>query len=284
MNAGRFMCDAFYIAPPADSDEYIQFIDNLCEEENIGVFIPIIDSGLLKVSSNLDKISNTTVIISPYDTIKKCDNKALTYKMFCDADIKTPKIYGSISDITDTDFPLFVKPLEGGRASLGCRRVDSIDELNITLRNSAVPLLICEYIDGQEYTTDVICTMSGEYVAGLPRKRVETKSGVSYKSEIVYNETILLEAKKLVKCVDFYGPLNIQCIEDANGDFYFIEVNPRFSGTLSATIGAGLNTVEILLASIYNEGMVTSNNYTYTEGYMLRYWSDVFVPKSYFGA
>jgi carbamoyl-phosphate synthase large subunit len=203
--------------------------------------------------------------------------------MFKESGIKTPNIYEDISVLNDNDFPVFVKPLEGGRASIGCRRVNSISELKLINNVSKYPLLIMDYIEGQEYTIDVICTLEGEYIAGLPRKRIETKSGVSYKAEVVYNEDIMLEAKKLVKHVDFCGPLNIQCIEDEKGDFYFIEVNPRFSGTLSATIGAGLNTVEILLASIYNSGMVLGKTYKYTEGFMFRYWSDVFVPKSYFG-
>ena len=282
MNAGRFMSDLFYKCPYADTDDYIDFLIELIDEESIDVVIPIVDSGLLNIAKNIDKFKETTtIVISPYDTIEMCDNKAKTYLMFKNAGLKTPKIYESTNE--PITFPVFIKPLTGGRASLGCHKVDTPEELDQRLSKSKEPVLIMDYIDGQEYTIDVICSLDGDYIAALPRKRLMTKSGVSYKSEIVYNEDMLLEVKKLVSKVDFFGPLNIQCIEDKNGECYFIEVNPRFSGTLSATIGAGLNTVDILLTSIYNESLVKDKQFTYNKGYMLRYWSDVFVPSSYFG-
>lgn len=283
LNAGRFMSDSFYVAPNADTEEYLDFLREMTLRENVNVIIPIVDSGLLNISKNIDMLEPFShIIISPYDTISMCDDKAKTYKMFKEAGLKTPEIYESISAIDN--YPVFVKPLSGGRASLGCMRVNNEAELKVAMRHTDKPLLIMDYVEGQEYTIDVICTMEGDYIAALPRKRLETKSGVSYKSEIVHNEDILLEVKKLVSKFDFFGPLNIQCIEDDDGEYNFIEVNPRFSGTLSATIGAGLNTVEILLAGLYNKSLIENKHFDYKDGFMLRYWSDVFVPSSYFGS
>jgi len=281
MNAGRFMSDSFYKCPSADSPEYIDFLVDIIDEESIDVVIPIVDSGIKNIANNLDKLGNKAVmVVSPYDTILKCDNKSMTHFMFKNADILTPDIYADITDISK--YPVFVKPLEGGRASLGCELALNYEHLKMLLELAEEPMLVMEYIEGQEYTIDVICTLDGDYITGLPRKRLMTKSGVSYKAEIVHNERLMLEVQKLVKSIDFFGPFNTQCIEK-DGEYYFIEVNPRFSGTLAATIGAGLNTVEILLLGIYNEDLVRGKTFTYNDGYMLRYWSDIYVPSSYFG-
>lgn len=277
-NAGRFLSDRFYLCPRADSEEYIDFLLDLFDEELINVFIPIIDSGLLNVSKHIDRFpDNVAVIVSPYSTIKMCDNKAETSLMFKKAGLATPKTYVHKKDINK--YPVFVKPLYGGRASLGCYKVDSEEELDIVLTKDKEAKLVMDYIEGQEYTIDVVCNMDGSYIASLPRKRLETKSGVSYKAEIVHNQELTDSVIKLVNSTDFFGPLNVQCIEDIEGKFWFIEVNPRFSGTLAATISAGLNTVDILLEYLTNPEVIKTKSFDYNDGTFLRYWSDVFIDK-----
>ncbi len=111
MNAGRFMSDVFYKCPAADSPEYIDFLVDIVEEESIDVVIPVVDSGIKNIANNLDRFNDKViVVVSPYDTILKCDNKSMTHFMFKNANILTPDIYADISDIPK--YPVFVKPLE----------------------------------------------------------------------------------------------------------------------------------------------------------------------------
>lgn len=277
VNAGRYLSDRFYVCPKADSGDYITFINELCTSEDIDIFIPIIDSGLLNVSAHLDQINDAvSVIVSPYDTVVRCDNKYKTSNMFMNSGLKTPRVYNKPSDVDK--FPVFVRPLLGGRASLNCYKVDSREELDVIWKKIDEYLIITDYIEGQEYTIDCICDMYGNYIASLPRKRLETKSGVSYKAEVVHDEVLSKSVKTLTEKYQFLGPLNVQCIVDNNGDAWFIEINPRFSGTLAATIAAGLNTVEILLASMLGVE-ITPNMLSYNDGTFLRFWDDVYITK-----
>ena len=277
INAGRYLSDRFYICPKADSTDYIPFVNELCTSEDIDIFIPIIDSGLLNVSANKDQFDESvSVVVSPYDTIVRCDNKYKTSEMFLSAGLKTPKVYMKPSEVKT--FPVFVRPLLGGRASLNCYKADSKEELDVIWKKVDDYLIITDYIEGQEYTIDCICDMYGNYIAALPRKRLETKSGVSYKAEVVHDSQLINSVKALTEKYQFLGPLNVQCIVDSNGDAWFIEINPRFSGTLAATIEAGLNTVEILLASIYDMG-ISPAMLSYTDGIFVRFWDHVFISK-----
>ena len=279
INAGRFMSDRFYRCPKANTPEYIDFLNELIEEEDINIVIPIIDSGLLNISANIDKLSKKAiVVISGYDTIVKCDNKKLTHDLFNETGVNTPNIYSSIASIPSNSFPVFVKPLTGGRASIGCQKIESYDEAYIAVRKTVDELLFMDYVEGTEYTIDCISDLEGNFIGALPRIRMETKSGVSYKSEIVNNSALVWMVREICKTAKIKGPCNIQCIEDKDGNFWFIEINPRFSGTLAASISAGFNSVEVLLRIISGK-TIPNELLQYKEGFFIRFWDDVFVSK-----
>ena len=46
---------------------------------------------------------------------------------------------------------------------------------------------------------------------------------------------------QISKLLNFYGPINIQLIQDKNGKIWLIEINPRLSGSVEFSIKAGFN-------------------------------------------
>ena len=76
----------------------------------------------------------------------------------------------------DVAFPLFVKP-RGGRGSVGAYRVNDRRELEFFLSYVTDPI-VQEYLDGPEFTLDVLCDFDGQPISVVPRERVVIRSGV----------------------------------------------------------------------------------------------------------
>jgi len=75
---------------------------------------------------------------------------------------------------------------------------------------------------------------------------------MSYKGRTAKDPRLMDYAKFIAEKFRIDGPANIQCIR-RKGRFYFVEVNPRFSGGLALTIKAGVNTPLMAVNSALGE-------------------------------
>ena len=64
--------------------------------------------------------------------------------------------------------------------------------------------------------------------------------------EVHLNESLIELLKQKLHLFNLRGPWNLQCILDQE-DFYFLEVNPRFSGGVPLSIAAGCDLAQNLL-------------------------------------
>lgn len=273
-NAGKVMSDSFYIVPPAKSKTFLDEVLQIIEKENIDVIVPIIDYSFEVLSKNKEFIESKTkakLVISSPKVIEICNDK-LKFIDFINAtfkgSIKTPNIVGP------KVYPNFVRPRFDGRASIGCYKVEDLTDLLYVKKHVSNPLHT-EYVDAEEYTVDTLCDLDGNWVGGLVRKRTMVKSGVSYKAEVVHDDVILEQAEKIVTSLPIIGPANLQCFKTEDTILWF-EINPRFSGTLAASIGAGFNSPHLLLKIVENL-TISNEDVSYNDVLMVRYWQEFFI-------
>ncbi len=95
-------------------------------------------------------------------------------------------------------------------------------------------LMIQEFMEGQEYGSDVYIDMiSQEVVSIFTKKKILMRAGEADKSVSVKNQKLFELIYEFVKCAGFLGQIDIDIFE-VNGEFYLSEVNPRFGGYLHA--------------------------------------------------
>ena len=73
-----YFADKAYIIPKIGEKGYIEEIEKICQIENIKLIIPTIDTELLLLSENRDRIETETgakVLVSSYDVISTCRDK-----------------------------------------------------------------------------------------------------------------------------------------------------------------------------------------------------------------
>jgi carbamoyl-phosphate synthase large subunit len=276
--AGSKFCDKFFVVPPSTNEvEYISNLSKIVDNEFIDILIPIVDVELEIIAKYRKTFNNTFVLLSSYDTIITCNDKMKTYEFFNKFEIPTLRTFNlenlhflkkKISD-SGIKYPFIVKPRKGV-SSREVYEIGNIEE-NILIRRINNPI-IQEKGNGTEYTIDIFGD-GKQIISAVPRKRIETRAGISYKGETVKNNILIEYAHEIYKNLKFIGPANFQCFLN-DEEVKFFDINPRFSGSLPLTIEAGINTPLMGIQLALNMPLKPINDFK--EIKMSRYWEEIF--------
>lgn len=278
--AGSNFCDKFFKVPPAVEEEnYINTLVGIINSESIDLLIPIVDIELEVIALNREIIEKSVyLLLSSYDTVMICNDKFRTYEFFNKLGIPTLKTifiddFNSVKSVLDQenmDFPLIAKPRKG----VGSRDIYEIqNEEELLFLKKVKDPVIQERGRGQEYTIDVFCNEE-KMISAVPRKRIETRDGISYKGQTEKDEKLINYAKKIAEELKIKGPANIQCFKNGDDEVKFFEINPRFSGSLPLTTAAGVNIPLLALKMAAGEELKPINDFKIVK--MCRYWEEVF--------
>lgn len=254
--------DKALVLPSVSSDDYIERLIEVSKSENIKLIIPTIDTELLKLAENKEKIereTNAVLNISSLDVIKICRDKYKTQFFFETHGFGVPKLITEEKiEKKDYRFPLFIKPLNGS-SSLNAFRINNEKELEF-FRDYIPNPIIQECVVGEEFTIDILCDFNSNPITIVPRKRLATISGEISKGLIVKDRGIIEDIKRLVKVFKPLGHITVQCIKTAE-EIKYIEINPRFGGGAPMSIVAGANSPKNLYRLLLGEKLDYNENY-----------------------
>ncbi|MCD4768759.1 MAG: NAD-dependent epimerase/dehydratase family protein [Bacteroidales bacterium] len=267
------LCNKLYIAPTIYDDNYLEFIIDICNKENVSIVIPGHDHELLVFSKNrqLFEENNIEVLVSSPYIIEISRDKYKWHEYFKELGcsiVPTFKVSDFISNPDDSLLPAIIKP-SGGSASQGITIINDISEMvNTTLGTDIIQPYLFPLKDDENYKSILKAVESGKFVqlseisiqlvftkkskfAGIFISKNTLKSGVpmfidpidpdsfEYIEEIKKFIPILI--KKKVK-----GPVNIQGRITKQGLIFF-EMNMRFTGITGNRAQLGFNEVNFLV-------------------------------------
>lgn len=279
-SSGMYLADSCFTIPPSHKPGFIESVIKLCRKHGIQCLIPIIDEELFVFADNKNFFdrSGIKLIVNNKDTIRLAKNKYLTQKFCIQEGILAPKavIPADIDKAKKLDYPLIMKP-QDGRGSADVVRINDKNELSFYKRHFQGSI-IQQFIEGKEYTIDIVASCAGEILQAVPRERIAVKAGMSYKGRTTKDSKLIDYGKAVAKKFRIDGPANIQCIVNKNG-IYLIEVNPKFSAGLPLTVASGVNIPLILIKLAFNLS-VEKNEFKFKDGiYMFRFWEEIFVAQ-----
>lgn len=255
--------DKKYMLPRVDAGNYIEELIKICIEENIKLIVPTIDTELITLAENKEKIeskTNAKVLISDLEVIEICRNKKRTTSFLENNGFGIPK------QITQEDieketykFPLFIKPADGS-SSINAFKIRNQNELIFYSKGIRNPI-IQEFVEGEEYSIDAFLDFESNPITIVPRKRLATRGGEISKGLIDKDELIINEIKKLLKRLNPIGQVTIQCMKTKDG-IRFIEINPRFGGGAPMSIKAGANSPLNLYKLLMGEKLDYNEDYS----------------------
>ena len=244
MSAGFYLSDVHYVVPKAFDEDYISVLLNIVKKEHIDLILPTSSNEIITISKHSHFFDSLGVqlFMSDYESIMICTDKLKFYEK-CRDKFPLPKT----NDRCDIDdLPLFAKPKIHSAGSRGVKVIEELSDINC-LNHKKYEYIFQEYLPGLEYTIDVLCDMKSNPLVAVPRKRLQTKEGISTKAEIVKNDYIEKICFDICKFLKLKGSICLQMKEDVNGKLKFVEINPRFGGGSYFATLAGVNFTEIIL-------------------------------------
>lgn len=251
-----YEADRHYIVPRVDSDNYLDVILDICQENEIKAVLSLIDPELSFLAKHQEAFTQIGVmpIISEYEVVELCFDKYRMATFLTDNGFPTAKSYISkdefYSDINASkiSYPVFVKPVRGS-ASVNISKVNSKEEIELLFERFD-GLMIQEFMDGTELGADVyIDLISREPVAIFVKEKIQMRAGETDKSVSIKDESLFQLIRDFVKQAGLRGIIDIDIFR-VDDKYYISEVNPRFGGGYPHAHECGVNMVEMIIQNL----------------------------------
>lgn len=248
-----YLADKYYLTPRINDDGYIERILEICQIENVKIIIPLLENGftIFNQARRLLENSGIKLLLSSESVIEICKDKYKLYQYFKGEGIPTPETYLPEDLNGKILFPLFIKP-GTGQGSKNTFMINNKNELNFFLGFVKNPI-IQEYIEGEEYTVDILSDQDGRVLSVVPRKRLEVRAGEVSKAVTVKNKELINMAVNIIEGLGIIGPSNLQVKVLPDGEVKVIEINPRFGGGVPLSYQAGVNYPQLIARMVKGE-------------------------------
>lgn len=250
-----------YPSPTNDDGSFINELVKTVKKNRNEVLFTLGGRETQQISENRDKL--TPYVKFPFvehEKLMMLQDKASTLKLALENQIPCPKTH-FISDLKDVkalrdklNYPVVIKPRVSS-GSKGLVYINSKDKLVSSYQeiHSSYPYpLIQEYIPhgGPTYGFEALFNQDSELRAHFIHKRIREypiTGGPSTMRVSAENEKIKEYGEKLLKSIGWYGLAMAEFkVDPRTGEPLFMEVNPRFWGSLNLAIVSGVNFPHLL--------------------------------------
>ena len=237
--------DAFFQSVLAtDPEAYIAQMTEAVEREHIDYLIPLTDvevDVLCGKKADFAKLG-CTICTPDEPAARLCRDKmkmAQELQGICQT-IPTRSPYGWEPE--EADFPLMLKPVHG-RSSQGQAVVRTREAFRQAL-SQRDDYIAQPYLDGNIYTVDVARDLYGNVQCLTRCELLRTVNGLGTTVRILPGHELEKVCAAIADCAGIVGAVNMEFI--GHGDqYFFLEVNPRFSGGLGFSEAAGVDFAKL---------------------------------------
>lgn len=234
VNPSNQWCDSFEV-PRCAAEDYPEVIMRIIKEKSITHIIASNDHDVRALSILKSNVSNFPFLNGYTQNILACLDKKTTEKLFIEAGVETPL---EISD--NKDYPYVLRKESMGSNRKFVHIVKNQEDAKAIPEEHYAQGMMTRYVEGEEYTVDMICDSYSNVLAAVPRKRIIVMGGMVHHAQIVKEDKLIALCGQISKSVGLVGMSCIQCITD--GEHYnFIEINPRPGSGIDLSIKGGIN-------------------------------------------
>lgn len=259
--------DCFFELPTCKMDTYVPTLIALQQEHQFDLIIPWNDAEIAVLNEHRDELGLGDALLLPPADVTDLFLDKLRFNEWCEKSGLTHPMSLSTDALC---YPCIVKP-RFGQGSMGVTRCDDELDLQYALRRADQPL-IQRYIEGVEYTVDVLCWPTGRVFSAVPRRRIKTRGGEVLISRVEFDLYYFDLAAKISEKLQFVGIFNFQYIV-ADGVPYVLEANPRFGGGSDLSLQAGSDFPRYVL-EIATQGKICAESPDVQEGVVMSRYHD----------
>ncbi|MDB4491414.1 ATP-grasp domain-containing protein [bacterium] len=260
--------DIHHVIPRVDEAGYLDTVFEICREHEIKGVVSLVDPELTIIAKHrMDFLKiGALPIISDEVVVELCQDKHLMYNFLNNDGIKTPRSYVDKEQFfaavreSQISYPVVIKPIRGS-ASVNLSIATSDEEVVLQF-DKHENMMIQQHVDGTEFGIDSYIDMdSGELVALFAKKKLRMREGETEKSVSVKSSKIMDLITKLTTKLNLRGVIDVDMILHC-GDYYILEVNPRFGGGYPHAYECGVNIPKMIVNNMNKQqNMRTMDGY-----------------------
>ncbi len=119
---------------------------------------------------------------------------------------------------------------------------------NIPAAKWGLPVIIQEFIHGTEVNVTALGDGKGNMIGAVPmRKQYITDKGKAWAGISIDDKKLLSITQKVIRTTKWRGGLELEMIRTGEGEYYLLEINPRFPAWVYLAVGCGQNHPEALI-------------------------------------
>lgn len=286
------LCDRIFQVPypSAGSDELIERIEYIHQQEKLNVLVPNFDAELFSFMKNeqrlLDKGIHTFLPSLKQFQEREKDKLPEFGKKY---DVKVPGSinlgsFGQIKEIEEKfSFPVVIKG-----QFYDAYVAANVEQVNQAFQKLAakwgLPVIAQEFVKGTEVNVIALGDGKGNTIAAVPmRKQYITDKGKAWGGITLADENMMELTRMIIQKTKWKGGMELELIKTNSGEYYLIEINPRIPAWVYLAVGAGQNIPEALVKLAM--GMNVKPMTEYKKGKMfVRYSYDMIVDLEKFAA
>lgn len=295
MAPAAYMCDDVFTLPKVSEPDYLPELLEVCKVAKVDLLIPLYEPefSLLAQQQEAFLEIGTTIILSPLSALEICQDKLKTSQFLTELGLRTPPsltlLHAELTEAKATVQAWFkqgeciVKP-RSGMGSAGIRNIAGLTELEEYLQElkqqqgNLEAWILQPCLKGTEYTIDAFADWDGNLISAVPRIRLEVRSGEVVKSKTVAWPAWLEELPQITRTLKLAGPLTLQGFEH-EGQFTWLEINPRFGGGVPLSMAAGIDYGKLLVQLAGGQSLEPQIKQYEAGLIMLRYDQSLFVKE-----
>jgi carbamoylphosphate synthase large subunit len=281
--AGRYFADAFAVVPAGDAGGYVEAVAALVEAHGIELVLPWSDEEALALAGARDALAakGATLACAPLETLKLMTDKAATYRKLTEAGltmpdwvlVETESALAAAVDRFEAQGDFVVKPVKarGNRGTVVVRRdaegaapyagsrewhadPASFRRELLTEVGHNLPALVMARLHPPAYDIDILA-WKGKLPRAMPRRRLNP-AGVPFTGGVLTpRDDLMALARKVTALLDLSWLYDYDLMTDAEGRPVVIEINPRPSGSIAASILAGVPFYDDLISLAKGEAL-----------------------------
>jgi len=250
------LCDRIFQIPypSAGSDDLIERIEQIHQQEKIDVLIPNFDAELFSFMKNeqrlLDKGIHTFLPSLKQFQEREKDQLAKygeKYGVKVPGSINLGTVH-QISDLEDKfDYPVMIK----GQFYDAYEANNEEQVKQAFYKISAkwgFPVIAQEFVKGTEVNVIALGDGKGNTIAAVPmRKQYITDKGKAWSGITLADEKMMELTRMLIRKTKWKGGMELELIKTNNGEYNLIEINPRIPAWVYLAVGAGQNIPDALI-------------------------------------
>jgi carbamoyl-phosphate synthase large subunit len=286
------LCDRIFQVPypSAGSDELIERIEFIHQQEKLDILVPNFDAELFSFMKNEERLLKQgirTFLPTLEQFQEREKNRLPEYGKKYGIKVPASLNLGSLGQITDMedkfDYPVMVKGQFYDAWQANNKEQVKQAFMKISAR-WGLPVIAQEFITGTEVNVVALGDGLGNTIAAVPmRKQYITDKGKAWGGITIADEKMMVITRSLIAQSKWRGGMELELIKTKLGEYYLIEINPRIPAWVYLAVGAGQNIPEALLKLALGEKVNPMQHYKIGKMFV-RYSYDMIVDLEKFAA